>query len=76
MKHVKQKRPSQPGNLQFKAAGLANQQTLTGEINAYCYMPLIMWLLVAHQKPLRGVKVNDRPTLPFTSWARISVSVK
>lgn len=39
-------------------------------------MPLIMWLLVAHQKLLCGVKVNDRPTLPFTSWARISVSVK
>lgn len=50
MKHVKQRFPGQPGHLQPEAAGLANQETLTGEISAYCYMPLILWLSVIHQK--------------------------
>lgn len=42
--------PSQPGNLQTQTADQANLQALTGKINAYCYISVILWFLVAHQK--------------------------
>lgn len=47
---MKQKYPCQRNNLQPEGAGPANQQTLMEEINAYCYMLLVLWLLVTHQK--------------------------